>query len=215
MNSEYFKIVLYPEKIEEKLKEAIVSFSKKEQKTIEKALTFATKKHHAQQRDEGTPYISHCVLAALIAYENKGNADDIVTLLLHDTIEDTETSYDEIAELFGTEVADNVRALSHTEGGARMSVEDYQKRLLARPACLFHKSCDRIANLYSTYVQPKRSKKQRMIKGTEEFFYPMLEEKYPKMVQHMKDIIVYIKAHAIITKPFKARIKELQNLSIS
>lgn len=212
MNPEYFKIVLYPERIEALFREYILNFSKKEQRMLEEALEFATKKHENQQRDEGTPYISHCVFAAVIAYQNKGKAEDMITLLLHDTLEDTETTYSEIESTFGKEIAENVRALSHSEGGERMSIEEYQKRLLARPQCLFHKACDRISNLYSTYVQPKRSKKQRMIKGTEEFFYPMLEKKYPKMVQHMKDIIKYIKAHAIITKPFKERIKELQNM---
>lgn len=215
MNPEYFKIVLYPERIESLFREYILNFSKKEQKVLEEALSFATKKHLGQQRDEGTPYISHCVLAAVIAYQNKGKSEDMITLLLHDTLEDTDTTFKDLEDAFGKEIAENVRALSHSEGGEKMSIEEYKKRLLARPICLFHKACDRIANLYSTYVQPKRSKKQRMIKGTEEFFYPMLEKKYPKMVQHMKDIIVYIKAHAIITKPFKARIKELQNLTHS
>lgn len=215
MNPEYFKIVLYPEKVEEILHTYLSSFSEKEQEAVRQALAFATKKHHMQRRDEGTPYISHCVLAAVIAFENGGKAPDLITMLLHDTIEDTDTSYEELLKLFGKEIADNVRALSHSEGGIRMSIEEYKERLLSRPACLFHKGCDRIANLYSTYVQPKRSKKQRMIKATEEFFYPLLEVKYPALVTHMKDIISYIKAHAIIAKPFKVRIKELQSLSLS
>lgn len=210
MNPEYFSYLLYPEKLETLFDQKCLSFTASEKKSIKVAVDFAQKKHSLQRRDEGTPYISHCILAAIIACDQGGKAEDIITLLLHDTLEDTDSTYEEILGLFGEDIADNVRALSHSENGIRMSMEEYVARLLARPSCLFHKSCDRIANLYSTYVQPLRAKKLRMIKTTEEFFYPLLEKDHPSLVAYMREIIAYLKAHPLLTKPFKKRIKELQ-----
>ena len=102
-----------------------------------------------------------------------------------------------------------MRALSHKEEGVSLSMEEYIKRLQERPQCLFHKACDRLANLYSCYVQPKRSKKIRIIESTELHFFPMLEE-YPELVENMKQVIAYVKAHPIIPKHIKLHIKALQ-----
>lgn len=77
-----------------------------------KAIAFAAHKHKDQRRKdhEASPYINHPIaVATLLAVE--GGVDDLVTLqaaILHDTIEDTETTYDELASLFGREVADVV-----------------------------------------------------------------------------------------------------------
>ncbi|HVZ46906.1 MAG TPA: HD domain-containing protein [Ramlibacter sp.] len=76
------------------------------------AIEFAAGRHRHQRRKdaEASPYINHPIaLAALLA--ETGGVDDLVTLqaaILHDTLEDTETTYDELFHLFGKEVADVV-----------------------------------------------------------------------------------------------------------
>lgn len=211
MNPHYFTQILYPEKLEEAFREALTIFSKKDQKRCEQALTFAKERHEGQRRDEGTPYYSHCIFASLLSLAHKATADDVCTLLLHDTLEDTPTEFEEIVQIFGEEIALNVRALSHKEKGISLTPEEYLERLLARPACLFHKACDRVANLYSTYVQPKRSKKIRMMDSTRTFYIPLLKD-YPLLIEEMEAVMSYIRAHAIIPKHLKHRIKELQSL---
>ena len=80
--------------------------------TLLAAISFAAHKHRAQRRKdaEASPYINHpLALAHVLATE--GGVADLKTLMaavLHDTVEDTETSYDELVEQFGKTVADVV-----------------------------------------------------------------------------------------------------------
>ena len=80
------------------------------------ALAFAADKHRNQRRKdaEGSPYINHPIeLAKILAIE--GGVEDMQVLcaaVLHDTIEDTQTSYEELAARFGSEVADVVREVT-------------------------------------------------------------------------------------------------------
>lgn len=81
---------------------------------IKKAIQFAARKHHGHMRAEAgpLPYITHLFSVALLVAED-GAEDDVVTAaLLHDTIEDTETTREEIIEAFNTHVADLVGAVS-------------------------------------------------------------------------------------------------------
>lgn len=210
MNESYFELVLYPEKLDALFAELIETFPKEEELLLKKARLFAGEKHKHQKRDEGTPYISHCVLAALLAHQHGGTVQDMIVLLLHDTLEDTETSLSELQKEFGEEISQKVLVLSHSVDGVRLSGEAYLAQLVAHPECLFLKGCDRIANLYSTYVQPKRSKKVRMIHTTEQIVYPLLKE-HPLLISHLEDIIRYIKAHPILPKTFKQRIQLLSS----
>lgn len=81
----------------------------------QQATSFAARAHRRQARKDGqTPYIAHCFRVAMIIRDIFG-FDDQATLcaaLLHDTIEDTTVDYDEIAEHFGTDVADLVAAMT-------------------------------------------------------------------------------------------------------
>ena len=79
---------------------------------IIKACIFAANKHHGQIRKnlEGSPYITHPLLVAQIIWQIGGVADTniLVAAILHDTIEDTETTHAEIKETFGKEILDIV-----------------------------------------------------------------------------------------------------------
>ena len=79
---------------------------------LNKAYVFAMKKHGAQLRASGDPYYSHPVEVAGILTKFKLDSSSIVAGLLHDTIEDTDTTVDEISSLFGEQVAQLVDGLT-------------------------------------------------------------------------------------------------------
>ena len=102
------------------LEEACASyFDADEMDLIRRAYSFASDYHKNQRRRSGEPYINHPVEVALIlASDLHMDADSIAAALLHDTVEDTEASLDELTERFGTDVAelvDGVTKLTNIE----------------------------------------------------------------------------------------------------
>ena len=80
------------------------------------ALVYAAEKHDGQTvKTTGAPYILHPMQVAGIALEYGADEEQAIAALLHDVLEDTPTTYDEIEKAFGTRVADIVRACSDTE----------------------------------------------------------------------------------------------------
>jgi (p)ppGpp synthase/HD superfamily hydrolase len=84
---------------------------------IKKAIQFAARKHHGQLRvsstpDEPLPYVTHLFSVALLVAENGASDDTVTAALLHDTIEDTGTTREEIATTFNERVAVLVEAVS-------------------------------------------------------------------------------------------------------
>ncbi len=81
---------------------------------IKKAIQFAARKHHGhlRQEREPLPYITHLFSAALLVAEDGADDDTVTAALLHDTLEDTETTRDEIVEFFNERVAELVEAVS-------------------------------------------------------------------------------------------------------
>lgn len=108
---------------------------------IKKAIQFVARKHHGHLRleTEPLPYVTHLFSVALLVAED-GAHDDIVTAaLLHDTIEDTETTREEIISAFNEHVADLVEAVTEVKekDGQTLSwrerKEDYLARLTDAP----------------------------------------------------------------------------------
>lgn len=83
---------------------------------IARAKRFATNKHVGQKRKfSGEDYVQHCIRVGNTVMTYTQNVDVIVAALLHDTLEDTDTSYEEIAKAFGYNVAIMVLALTNDE----------------------------------------------------------------------------------------------------
>ena len=76
-----------------------------DRKKIEEAYLYARKKHEGQFRKSGEPYIYHPIEVAYIIATLHGGPSTIIAGLLHDVVEDTNTSIDEIKEIFGSDVA--------------------------------------------------------------------------------------------------------------
>lgn len=116
-----------------------------------KALIFATKKHHGQKRRGGEDYVNHCIRVSNTVSEHTTDQDVIIASLLHDTLEDTATTYEELVMEFNKEVADLVLAVSNDE--QEMAKMNGKRDYLAKkintmsPNALLIKLADRIDNI--------------------------------------------------------------------
>ena len=88
------------------------SYSAIDIEQIKSAFIFAKDAHKGQKRASGEPYISHCVAVANILVELKVPANVISAALLHDTVEDTSITLDDITEKFGDEIASLVNGVT-------------------------------------------------------------------------------------------------------
>jgi len=124
------------------------------------ALAFAAEKHRDQRRKnaEASPYINHPIaLANMLA--NEGNVDDSVVIcaaLLHDTIEDTETTPEELRAAFGDEISDIVREVTDDK---LLSKQDRKRLQIEHAGSLSDKAklvklADKISNLRDMAQQP-------------------------------------------------------------
>lgn len=89
-----------------------MNFSIEEKKKIKKAYEFALRKHGNQIRKSGEPYIIHPLETAIFLTNWKMDTSTIITGLLHDVLEDTETTKEEIEEKFGSDIAEMVLAVT-------------------------------------------------------------------------------------------------------
>jgi (p)ppGpp synthase/HD superfamily hydrolase len=111
-----------------------------------KVIVFAAEKHKGQLDDEGKDYFeAHCCQVAMILAEvAPSDLELIQAALLHDTLEDTETSYKELVENFGARVADLVAEVTHE--GKKDEKGYYFPRLKTREGIML-KFADRLSNL--------------------------------------------------------------------
>ena len=147
---------------------------------IEKAYRFAEKKHEGQFRKSGDPYISHCLGVADILAGLQAGPQTICVGLLHDTIEDTGTSREEIEREFGTEIADLVEALTKVTRlsdykNVEFTAENHRKIFVAMAKdvrAIIVKLADRLHNMRTLQFQPEE-KQKRISKETLEVYAPI------------------------------------------
>mgnify|MGYP003629794622 CR=1 FL=1 len=103
----------------------------------QRAASYAARAHHHQLRkDKKTPYVAHPFRVAMVLSHVFGSTDEVAlcTALLHDTIEDTRTDFDDIEKRFGREIADSVAAMTKNMLLRESKrEEDYDKRLAKGP----------------------------------------------------------------------------------
>lgn len=124
------------------------------------AARFAEEKHQGQVRQGGEPHLYHVLrvgqAAGEWALQHRPNEAAVLVLcgVLHDILEDTETTDEELAGLFGVEVARAVRALSHVEEEEPEAV--YLRRVAkGGPVAVVVKRCDRLDNFACLPQAPK------------------------------------------------------------
>ena len=150
---------------------------------INRAYVFSVQKHGSQKRASGDPYFSHPIEVAGILTDLYLDDETIVTALLHDTIEDTLTTHDEIAGLFGSEVArlvDGVTKLSKIEAQSEneRAAENLRKFLLAMSddiRVLMVKLADRLHNMRTLHFIQKPEKRRRIARETMDIYAPLAE----------------------------------------
>ena len=99
---------------------------------IDRAVEYAQEKHKEQKRKDGSPYIIHPLAVAEIVAEMGLDVDAILGALLHDCIEDTDASFDEIAKLFGNTTAELVEGVTKLTRANFSSTEEAQMENLRK-----------------------------------------------------------------------------------
>ena len=178
---------LTPEELEEqqvyqefrKLLDAyLASNHRKKVDIITRAFNFAKQAHKGVRRRSGEPYIMHPIAVARIACEEIGlGSTSICAALLHDVVEDTEYTFEDIQNLFGTKIASIVEGLTKIAGGifgerASLQAETFKKLLLTMSEdirVILIKISDRLHNMRTlSSMQPS---KQYKIAGETLYIY--------------------------------------------
>ena len=149
--------------------------------TLNRAYVYGLKKHGTQLRASGDPYFSHPVEVAGILAEMKLDTDSIVTGLLHDTLEDTDATREEIARLFGENVArlvDGVTKLSRLEvqSESTKEAENLRKLVLAMSSdirVLLVKLADRLHNMRTLHHIKDPARRKRIARETMDLYAPL------------------------------------------
>jgi GTP pyrophosphokinase/guanosine-3',5'-bis(diphosphate) 3'-pyrophosphohydrolase len=147
---------------------------------IRKAYAYGLAMHDGQMRKSGEPYFTHPVAVAAILTEQSLDDATIITALLHDTIEDTRSTYTEIATQFGEEVAelvDGVTKLTNLQLSSSQSqqAENFRKLFMAMSKDLrviLVKLADRLHNM-RTIRSMKPEKQAQKARETMEIFAPL------------------------------------------
>lgn len=147
---------------------------------LNRAYVFGAKAHASQKRASGEPYFGHPLEVAAILTGLKLDDASIVTALLHDTVEDTAATQEEIAGLFGIEISelvDGVTKLTQLELTSQETAqaENFRKLLVAMAAdvrVILVKLADRIHNMRTLgHLSPE--KRQRIARETMEIYAPL------------------------------------------
>jgi len=165
------------QEIIDKVKEYRTNF---DEGLIKKAYEFAKRKHEGQFRKSGEPYFVHPAEVAYILAELRMDTPTIVAGLLHDTVEDTDTTIEEIEREFGKEIAFIVKGVTKLEGYSFQSKEEKEaesfRNLLISLAedirVLIVKLADRLHNM-RTLEHMKRESQLRNAKETLTIYAPL------------------------------------------
>ena len=150
---------------------------------LNRAYVYTVQMHGAQKRASGDPYFSHPVEVAGLMTDLKMDEDTIITALLHDTVEDTLTSIEDVEARFGPEVArlvDGVTKLSKIEAQTEdeRAAENLRKFLLAISddiRVLLVKLADRLHNMRTLHFIKSPDKRHRIAKETMDIYAPLAE----------------------------------------
>ena len=159
----------------------LASRHRKKVDLITKAFNFARQAHKGVKRLSGEPYIMHPIAVAQIASEEMGlGSTSICSALLHDVVEDTDYTVEDISNIFGPKIAQIVDGLTKISGGifgeqASAQAENFKKLLLTMSddiRVILIKICDRLHNMRTLASQP--ANKQYKIAGETLYIYAPL-----------------------------------------
>ncbi|MFI6863549.1 RelA/SpoT family protein [Streptomyces sp. NPDC050421] len=147
---------------------------------LHRAYVLAESSHRGQMRKSGEPYITHPLAVTLILAELGAETTTLTASLLHDTVEDTEVTLDQVREQFGEEVCylvDGVTKLEKVDYGAAAEPETFRKMLVATGddvRVMSIKLADRLHNMRTLGVM-RPEKQARIAKVTRDVLIPLAE----------------------------------------
>jgi GTP pyrophosphokinase len=161
---------------------------------LNRAYVYTVQKHGSQKRASGDPYFSHPIEVAGLMTELKLDQETIVTALLHDTVEDTLATIDEVEAFFGPEIArlvDGVTKLSKIETltESERAAENLRKFFLAMSEdlrVLLVKLADRLHNMRTLHFIKSEEKRRRIAKETMDIYAPLAER--VGMYEYMREM---------------------------
>ena len=186
---------------------------------LNRAYVYTVQKHGTQKRASGDPYFSHPVEVAGLMTDLKLDQETIMTALLHDTVEDTLATIDDIETNFGEDVArlvDGVTKLSKIEAMPEneRAAENLRKFLLAMSEdirVLLVKLADRLHNMRTLHFIKNPEKRQRIARETMDIYAPLAERvgmyEYMREMQALAFKELEPEAYTTITK----RLEDLRN----
>ncbi len=189
-----------PEECFEALLERISrSYSEEEIESVKKAYAIASQAHEGQKRLSGEPYIMHPLNVALILSKLGMDDASVISAILHDTVEDTTLTYNDVKSAFGQTVADLVEGVTKIgkvplQTKEEQQVENIRKMLLAMSRdirVIIIKLADRLHNMRTLMFKPEQRRREIALE-TIEIYAPI--------------------AHRLGIRPIK---EELEDLSIS
>lgn len=187
---------------------------------LNKAYVFAMKAHGDQMRHSGDPYYAHPIEVAGILAKLHMDVQSVCTALLHDVLEDTDTTFEQLSDMFGVEIAelvDGVTKLGQVELSnpnatrERRQAENFQKFVLAMSRdvrVLLVKLCDRLHNMRTLFYHPKPESRQRIARETMDIYAPLARRiGVDKICSELEDLSfqhLYPSAHEGISKRLAA-----------
>ena len=162
------------------LKKTAAYLTKKEIEKVKKAIDVAETAHKDQLRASGNPYICHPLEVALILTELEQDYETIIGGILHDTIEDSDTTLDEINTQFGQQIGQLVAGATKLgklqfNSTEELQAENYRRMLLAMAndiRVIIIKLADRLHNMQTLKYLPQK-KQHRIAKETLEIYAPL------------------------------------------
>ena len=184
---------------------------------LNRAYVFAMKKHGAQLRTSGDPYYSHPVEVAGILTKFKLDSVSIIAGLLHDTAEDTDTTVEEVRELFGDQVAQIVDGLTklakiEQKSANNKQAENFRKLLLAMSEdirVLLIKLADRLHNMRTLHFCAPE-KRARIARETLDIYAPLAERIGMQEVKSELEEIAFAELHKEAHDSIVARLNFLR-----
>ncbi|RAJ35953.1 GTP pyrophosphokinase [Kitasatospora sp. SolWspMP-SS2h] len=167
---------------------------------LTRAYRVAEESHRGQTRKSGEPYITHPLAVTMILAQLGADTTALVASLLHDTVEDTEVTLDQVAEDFGPEVAylvDGVTKLEKVDFGAAAEPETFRKMLVATGddvRVMVIKLADRLHNM-RTIRHMKPASRVRIAKVTRDVLIPLAERLGIQVVKAELEDIVFATLH--------------------
>src|SRR6201982_2093657 len=186
---------------------------------LNRAYVYSMKHHGAQLRDSGDPYFSHPVEVAGILAQMKLDSASIVTGLLHDTVEDTLATLDDIERLFGTEIGrlvDGVTKLSGIElqSDQTKQAENFRKLVLAMSEdirVLLVKLADRLHNMQTLRFIKSDERRRRIARETMDIYVPLAERLGMHRMKDELEDLAFAELHSDARASIRARLDFLRD----